>query len=102
MTLRQARYLETRLCWGDLNTLGRADVMLYGVLTVRNFLNDLYDINHLTELPSFVFEHHEYLKKKDVETREEKEDNKGVVQKEGRYRNDIGSIWYWIDMELVN
>ena len=93
MTLRQARYLETRLCWRDLNALGRADVMLYGDLTVRNFLNDLYDINHFTELLSFVFEHHEYLKKKDVETREEKEDNKGVVQKEGRSGDDIGLIW---------
>jgi len=29
--------------------LGRADIMLYGDLTVRNFLNDLYDINHLTD-----------------------------------------------------
>jgi 3-methyladenine DNA glycosylase/8-oxoguanine DNA glycosylase len=26
--------------------LFRADVMLYGDLTVRNYLNDLYDINH--------------------------------------------------------
>lgn len=26
--------------------LSRADIMLYGDLTVRNFLNDLYDINH--------------------------------------------------------
>jgi 3-methyladenine DNA glycosylase/8-oxoguanine DNA glycosylase len=29
-----------------INFLSRADIMLYGDLTVRNYLNDLYDINH--------------------------------------------------------
>ena len=32
-----------------MNFLSRADVMLYGDLTVRNFLNELYDINHQDE-----------------------------------------------------
>lgn len=32
-----------------MNFLKRADIMLYGDLTVRNFLNDLYDINHNEE-----------------------------------------------------
>ncbi|KAL3910134.1 MAG: hypothetical protein SGILL_007812, partial [Bacillariaceae sp.] len=36
--------------WGAgqvlMNKLKRADIMLYGDLTVRNYLNDLYDINH--------------------------------------------------------
>lgn len=32
-----------------MHWLGRADILLYGDLTVRNYLNDLYDINHLTE-----------------------------------------------------
>jgi len=29
-----------------MHFLSRADIMLYGDLTVRNYLNDLYDINH--------------------------------------------------------
>jgi 3-methyladenine DNA glycosylase/8-oxoguanine DNA glycosylase/superfamily II DNA or RNA helicase len=29
--------------------LSRADIMLYGDLTIRNYLNDLYDINHHVE-----------------------------------------------------
>ena len=32
-----------------MHFLSRADVMLYGDLTVRNYLNDLYDINHQDE-----------------------------------------------------
>ena len=32
-----------------MNFLSRADIMLYGDLTVRNFLNELYDINHQDE-----------------------------------------------------
>lgn len=32
-----------------MNFLSRADVMLYGDVTVRNFLNELYDINHQDE-----------------------------------------------------
>lgn len=32
-----------------MNFLSRADIMLYGDLTVCNFLNDLYDINHQDE-----------------------------------------------------
>ena len=32
-----------------MNFLSRADIMVYGDLTVRNFLNDLYDINHHDE-----------------------------------------------------
>jgi 3-methyladenine DNA glycosylase/8-oxoguanine DNA glycosylase len=36
--------------WGAgevlMHNLKRADIMLYGDLTVRNYLNDLYDINH--------------------------------------------------------
>ena len=31
---------------GVLMRLGRADVMLYGDVTIRNYLNDLYDIHH--------------------------------------------------------
>lgn len=31
-----------------MNFLKRADIMLYGDLTVRNYLNDLYDISHNT------------------------------------------------------
>ena len=29
-----------------MHFLSRADILLYGDLTVRNYLNDLYDINH--------------------------------------------------------
>ena len=29
-----------------MNFLSRANILLYGDVTVRNFLNDLYDINH--------------------------------------------------------
>ena len=29
-----------------MHFVGRADIMLYGDLTIRNYLNDLYDINH--------------------------------------------------------
>jgi len=29
-----------------MHFLSRADIMLYGDLTVRNYLNDVYDINH--------------------------------------------------------
>lgn len=29
-----------------LHFLNRADILLYGDLTIRNYLNDLYDINH--------------------------------------------------------
>lgn len=32
-----------------MNFLSRADIMLYGDLTIRNYLNDLYDINHSEE-----------------------------------------------------
>ena len=32
-----------------MDYLVRADVMLYGDLTVRNYLNDMYDIGHVTE-----------------------------------------------------
>lgn len=36
--------------WGAgqilMHHLSRADVLLYGDLTVRNYLNDLYDISH--------------------------------------------------------
>ena len=32
-----------------MSFLSRADVMLYGDLTVRNYLNELYDINHQNE-----------------------------------------------------
>ena len=32
-----------------MHFLGRADVMLYGDLTIRNYLNDLYDISHKDE-----------------------------------------------------
>ena len=29
-----------------INFLHRADMIMYGDLTIRNYLNDLYDINH--------------------------------------------------------
>ena len=29
-----------------LNFLGRADIFLYGDLTIRNYLNEIYDISH--------------------------------------------------------
>ena len=29
-----------------MHFLGRADVMLYGDLTIRNYINDLYDVSH--------------------------------------------------------
>lgn len=29
-----------------MNFLSRADILIYGDLTVRNYLNELYDINH--------------------------------------------------------
>ena len=32
-----------------MHFLGRADIMLYGDLTIRNYLNDLYDISHHEE-----------------------------------------------------
>ena len=34
--------------------LGRADIMLYGDLTIRNYLNDLYDIGHTTESETYL------------------------------------------------
>ena len=37
-----------------MHFLSQADVMLYGDLTVRNFLNDLYDINHPDESETLV------------------------------------------------
>ena len=36
-------------CQVLMNFLSRADVMLYGDLTVRNYLNELYDIGHQDE-----------------------------------------------------
>merc|ERR1712070_873642 len=43
-------------CAGEIliNFLSRADIMLYGDLTLRNYLNDLYDINHLEESETLV------------------------------------------------
>ena len=32
-----------------MDFLQRADIMLYGDLTIRNFLNELYDIGHVEE-----------------------------------------------------
>ena len=32
-----------------INFLHRADMVMYGDLTIRNYLNDLYDINHKDE-----------------------------------------------------
>jgi 3-methyladenine DNA glycosylase/8-oxoguanine DNA glycosylase/superfamily II DNA or RNA helicase len=37
-----------------MHWLGRANILLYGDLTVRNFLNDLYDINHLTDSETLI------------------------------------------------
>lgn len=40
-----------RQCAGEIlmHFARRADIMIYGDLTVRNFLNDLYDIAHKTD-----------------------------------------------------
>lgn len=37
-----------------MNFLSRGDILMYGDLTVRNYLNDLYDINHLDSAETLV------------------------------------------------